>query len=91
MWLSLGGKGPPYPEPAWNGTLITDQYAAYNAVLDSKTYPQRRSAVCAAHARRYFEELSHGGHAASQVAAGALQRRARIYHAEGTLAQMDDD
>jgi hypothetical protein len=32
--------------------LITDQYAAYNAVLDAKVYPQRRSAVCAAHARR---------------------------------------
>jgi len=32
----LGGKGPPTPEAAWNGTLITDQYAGYNAVLDPK-------------------------------------------------------
>lgn len=87
----LGGKGPPYPEPAWNGTLITDQYAGYNAVLDAKVYPQRRSALCAAHARRYFEELSRGGSSASAVATEAMRRWARIYHAEGAYAEMDDD
>ena len=86
----LGGKGPPTAEPAWNGTLITDQYAAYNAVLDTKIYPQRRSAGCAAHARKRFEELSRGGHTASTVATEALRRWARIYHAEGAFAQMDD-
>lgn len=86
----LGGKGLPCPEPPWNGTLITDQYAGYNAVLDAKVYPQRSSAVCAAHARRYFEELSRGGHAASIVANEALQRWARIYHTEGALAEMGD-
>jgi transposase len=47
----LGGKGPPHE---WSGTLITDQYAAYNAVLDAKVYPQRKAAACAAHARRRF-------------------------------------
>ncbi|WP_325653291.1 IS66 family transposase [Ideonella sp.] len=87
----LGGKGPPYPEPAWNGTLITDQYAAYHAVLDAKVYPQRRSAVCAAHARRRFEELSRGGHSASAVATEALRRWARIYHAEAAFAEMGHD
>jgi len=87
----LGGKGPPSPAPAWNGILITDQYAGYNAVLDTKVYPQRRSAVCAAHARRYFEELSHGGHSASAVATEAIRRWARIYHAEGAFAEMDHD
>lgn len=87
----LGGKGPPYPQPAWNGTLITDQYAGYNAVLDAKVYPQRRSAVCAAHARRYFEELSRGGGSASAVATEAMGRWARIYHAEGAFAEMDHD
>jgi hypothetical protein len=86
----LGGKGPPYPQPPWNGTLITDQYAGYNAVLDAKVYPQRRSAACAAHARRYFEELSRGGNSASAVATEALQRWARIYQAEAAFAQMDD-
>lgn len=84
----LGGKGPPYPEPAWRGTLITDQYAGYNAVLDAKVYPQRRSALCAAHARRYFEELSRGGCSASAVASEAMHRWARIYRAEGALAEM---
>lgn len=87
----LGGKGAtPCPEPPWKGTLITDQYAAYNAVLDAKVYPQRKSALCAAHARRRFEELSRGGLGASSVAAQALQRWARIYHAEAAFAQMDD-
>jgi transposase len=71
--------------------LITDQYAGYNAVLDAKVYPLRKSAVCAAHARRYFEELSRGGSSASAVASEAMQRWARIYHAEGALAEMDED
>jgi transposase len=87
----LGGNGPPYPEPGWSGTLITDQYAGYNAVLDAKVYPQRRSALCAAHARRHFEELSRGGSSASAVASEAMQRWARIYHAEGAFAEMDHD
>jgi transposase len=87
----LGGKGPPAPEPAWSGTLITDQYAAYNAVLDAKLYPQRKSAACAAHARRRFEELSRGGSSASAVATEALRRWARIYHVEAAFAEMSQD
>jgi transposase len=91
----LGGKGPPWPQPPWNGTLITDQYAGYNAVLDTRVYPHRRSALCAAHARRYFEELSRGGGSASAsasaVATEAMWRWARIYHAEAAFAGMDDD
>jgi transposase len=87
----LGGKGPPWPQPAWNGTLITDQYAAYNAVLDAKVYPQRKSAVCAAHARRRFEELSRGGSSASAVATEALRRWARIYHAEAAFGEMEEN
>jgi transposase len=85
----LGGKGPPYPETAWSGTLITDQYAGFNAVLDTKLYPQRKAAACAAHARRYFEELSRGGSSASAVASEAMRRWARVYHAEGAFAEMD--
>jgi transposase len=84
----LASKGPPRPEPPWIGTLITDQYAAYNAVLDAKVYPLRKSALCAAHARRRFEELSRGGHGASEVAREALQRWARIYKAEASFAPM---
>ncbi len=84
----LGGKGPPGLDRAWNGTLITDQYAGYNAVLDAKVYPQRSSALCAAHARRRFEELSRGGSGASAVATEALWRWARIYQAEAAFAEM---
>ena len=92
----LGGKGPPVPEPAWQGTLITDQYGGYNAVLDAKRYPQRQSAACAAHARRRFEELSRGGRAghsasASAVATEAMQRWARIYRAEAAFSEMSHD
>ena len=87
----LGGKGPPAPEPAWQGTLITDQYAGYNAVVDAKRYSQRKSAACAAHAHRRFEELSRGKHSASAVAAEAMQRWARIYRAEGAFSEMSQD
>lgn len=91
----LGGQAPPYPEAAWTGTLITDQYAGYNPVLDAKVYPQRRAAACAAHARRYFEELSRGGTntntSASAVAIEAMHRWARIYQAEGAFAEMDNN
>jgi transposase len=87
----LGGKGPPSPEAPWRGTLITDQYAGYNGVLDAKLYPQRKSAACAAHARRRFEELSRGGSSASAVAIEALRRWARIYHAEGAFTEMSHD
>lgn len=84
----LGGKGPPSAEPVWNGTLITDQYAGYNGVLDAKVYPLRKSAACAAHARRRFEELSRGRHSASAVATEAMLRWSRIYRTEAALAEM---
>lgn len=87
----LGGNGPPGREPAWQGTLITDQYGGYNAVLDTKRYPQRKSAACAAHARRRFEELSRGGHSASAVATEAMQRWARIYRAEAAFSEMSHE
>lgn len=85
----LGGKGPPAAQPMWNGTLITDQYAGYNGVLDAKVYPQRKSAACAAHARRRFEELSRGGNSASAVTIEAMLRWTRIYRAEAAFAEMD--
>ena len=66
----LGGQAPPYAEPAWCGTLVCDQYAGYNAVLDAKVYPQRKAAACAAHARRRFEELSCGGDMTTNVGVG---------------------
>lgn len=84
----LGGKGPPYAEPAWRGTLVCDQYAGYEPVLDPKVQLGRRAAGCAAHARRKFEELTPKNAGASPVALDALQRWARIYHVEALLAGM---
>ena len=78
----------PLPQ-AWSGTLVTDQYSGYEAVLDTRLYPQRQSAGCAAHARRKFEELAGKGSTASAVAEQALLRFARIYHAEGYLTELD--
>jgi hypothetical protein len=54
-------------------------------------YPLRQAAACAAHARRRFEELSRGGASASAVATQALQRWARIYHAEAAFVEMDHE
>ena len=84
----LGGQGPPYAEPAWQGTLVCDQYAGYGALLDARAFPHRRAAGCVAHSRRKFEELTKPGAGASPVALEALQRLARIYHVEGHFAGM---
>lgn len=84
----LGGQGPPYAEPAWQGTLVCDQYAGYNAVLDARAFPRRLAAGCLAHARRKFEELTTPSTGASPVALEAVQRLARIYHVEGYFAGM---
>ena len=78
----LGGRGPP-----WNGTLVCDQYAGYDAVLDRRVFPQRRAAACLAHARRKFDELVRGT-GPSPVAQEAILRIARIYRAEGEFVQM---
>lgn len=84
-----GGSGPPGREqPPWRGTLLTDQYAVYDAVVNERTCSGRIAAACAAHARRKFEELANTG--ASEVAQEAIRRFALIYHAEGQFAGMDD-
>lgn len=82
----LGGKGPPYVEPAWEGTLVSDDYAGYNAALNPRVHPNRMAAGCAAHARRKFEELISRNASSSLVAAEVLQRFARIYHVEAHFA-----
>jgi transposase len=84
----LGGKGPPYSEPAWSGTLVCDQYSGYGPVLDAALHPGRQEAGCAAHARRKFEELAPRNASASPVALEALERWGRIYHVEGHFAAM---
>jgi transposase len=89
------GRGSQYPvaflgaaledQPAWQGTLVCDQYAGYDAVLDKRVYPQRIAAHCAAHARRKFDELL----GTSEVAKEAIKRIGWIYHVEGQFEGMD--
>lgn len=85
-------KGPPgsagsamEEQPAWSGTLVCDQYAGYDAVLDKRVYPQRIAAHCVAHARRKFDELV----GTSEVAKAAIKRIGWIYHVEGQFDGMD--
>ena len=84
-----GSQGPPgamaQAQPAWQGTLVCDQYGGYDAVLDKRVYPQRIAAHCAAHARRKFDELL----GTSEVAKEAIRRIGWIYHVEGQLAGLD--
>ena len=83
------GQGPPSStmedRPAWQGTLVCDQYTGYDAVLDKRVYPQRIAAHCAAHARRKFDELI----GTSEVAKEAIRRIGWIYHVEGQFDGMD--
>jgi transposase len=86
-------QGPPGPspglqlqdQPTWQGTLVCDQYAGYDAVLDKRVYPQRIAAHCVAHARRQFDELV----GTSEVAKAAIKRIGWIYHVEGQFDGMD--
>ncbi len=83
-----GAHGPPGSpiddQPAWSGTLVCDQYAGYDRVLDRRVYPQRIAAHCVAHARRKFDELV----GTSEVAKEAIKRIGWIYHVEGQFEGM---
>jgi transposase len=84
------GRGAQYPiqflgppregDQGWRGTLVRDEYAAYDSVVDAKKHPGRIAAGCLAHARRKFDELIK--HNASVVAPQALRRIAEIYRVE---------
>jgi hypothetical protein len=67
----------------WNGTLICDDYGAYDVVFK---LGERIEAGCLAHARRRFDELLKVG--ASAVAAPALQRIAALYRIEQEIAAL---
>jgi len=68
----------------WQGTLVRDEYKAYETVLDAAKYPGRTAAGCLAHARRKFDELLKAN--ASTLAGEAVRRIAAIYRAERELA-----
>jgi transposase len=72
--------------PPWQGTLVRDEYAAYDSVLDARTQPGRIAAGCAAHARRKFDELLKAK--ASAIAPEALRRFAEIYRVERELVSL---
>jgi transposase len=77
----LGGDGD--ERSRWRGTLVRDEYKAYDSVIGAG--PERIAAGCHAHARRKFDELLRDG-GRSAVATEALQRIAQIYRIERELA-----
>ena len=86
LGAAQGPPGSPLRDPpAWSGTLVCDQYAGYDRVLDRRVYPQRIAAHCVAHARRKFDELV----GTSEVAKEAIRRIGWIYHVEGQFEAMD--
>ncbi len=91
------GRGARYPiaflgaaddyggQRSWRGTLVRDEYGAYDSVITGQ--PGRFAAGCLAHARGKFDELLRDA-SKSAVAVEALQRIAQIYRAERELAAM---
>ena len=74
------GRGAKYPVEflkGWNGTLVCDDYKAYETVFK---LGQRIEAGCLVHARRKFDELIKHGH--SEVAAEAVRRLAWVFKVE---------
>jgi transposase len=90
----LGGgpetaDGLPTARRRWQGTLLTDRYKGYDAVLDPRLHAQRTGAACLAHARRKYHELAKAG--TSAVGEEALQRIAKIYLVESALRGRTDE
>jgi transposase len=91
------GRGAQYPikflgppregEREWQGTLVRDEYIAYDSVLDAEEHPGRFAAGCATHARRKFDELVKAK--ASAIAPEALRRFADIYRIERDACRHD--
>jgi hypothetical protein len=73
----------PDQTPGWRGTLVHDEYKAYEQVIVAE--PGRIAAGCLAHARRKFDELLRDN-GRSAVATQALQHIAQIYRVERELA-----
>lgn len=61
----------------WSGTLVRDEYSAYDSVA---RLHERKAAGCLAHARRKYDELIKDNR--SPVATQAVQRIAMIYRVE---------
>jgi transposase len=84
LQLEREARAQPVPLPThWQGTLVRDEYKAYETVLDAAKYPGRTAAGCLAHARRKFDELLKAN--ASMLAGEAVRRIAAIYRVEREL------
>jgi transposase len=70
----------------WSGTLVCDDYVAYDSVFKLES---RIEAGCAAHARRKFDELIKANQ--SLVAAQAVQRIAALYAIEREAKELSPD
>ena len=84
------GRGAQYPIAflgEWSGTLVRDEYSAYDSVV---RLHDRRAAGCLAHARRKYDELikDNRSPALSPVATQAVQRIAMIYRVEHEVRAM---
>ena len=67
----------------WSGTLVRDEYSAYDSVV---RLHGRRAAGCLAHARRKYDELIKDNR--SPVVTQAVQRIAMIYRVEQQAREM---
>ncbi len=65
------------PERRWRGTLVRDEYVAYDTVIDANTCPGRIAAGCLAHARRKFDELKKANASAMAARCPRAARRHR--------------
>ena len=81
------GQGAP-GERSWRGTLVRDEYKAYDSVMSAE--PGRTAAGCLDHARRKFDELLLDS-GKSAVAEEALRRIAQIYRLERELSTLTSD
>jgi transposase len=81
------GRGAKYPVEfltGWNGTIVCDDYKAYETVVKIS---DRKEAGCAAHARRKFDELD----GKSRVGTEAIRRFERIYRIERAIANLSSE
>lgn len=78
----------PDKTPGWRGTLVRDEYKAYEQVIGAE--PDRTAAGCLAHARKKFDELLRDD-GRSAVATQALQHIAQIYRVERELATLTSE
>ena len=81
--LGRGGKYPAEFLKGWSGTLVVDAFGGYDAVL---ALEGRSTALCVAHARRYYDELFKAN--ASPLAAEAIQRIAWLYRIEAEAREL---